>query len=244
MKFLLSFPSFISFLLFVVLFALHYQRKRLASYLIITIIFSNYLFATPLTTQIIFAIIGKYPPLSIEQIVQKHPQAIVVLGGGFYLGQEFNNIYQSGGASTQRLQYAAYLAKNTQLPIALSGMESTYGMETTLLQLGYSAKWLEKSSQDTNENAQFSAKLLQPQGIKHIVLVTDAWHMSRAVLAFQQAGFSVVAAPTDFPEGKLMSQDLHWWQPSVTFFMQNTRGWSEIFGHIKYRIRYWLLNKA
>lgn len=243
MKFFLSFPVLLSFLLLLSLVAFYYQHKILGYLLIISVIVGNYLFATPLMSKIIFAIIGKYPPISIQQVIKQQPQAIVILGGGFYRGQEFNNVYQSGGATTQRLQYAAYLAKNTHLPIALSGIEATYGMETTLEQLGSSAKWLEKNSHDTYENAQFSAQLLQPQGIKHIVLVTDAWHMSRAVLAFQQAGFNTLPAPTDFPEGKvILNDELHWWQPSLTFYVQNTRGWSEIFGHIKYR--YVLFNKA
>ena len=243
MKFLLSFPSFISFLLLLVLFAVYYQRKRLACYLIVVIILTNYLFATPLMTKIIFAIIGKYPALTVEQIIKQQPQAIVILGGGLYKGVEYNNIYQSGGASTARLQYGAYLAKYSQLPIALSGMEVAYGMSNTLAQLGFKAKWLEKNSYDTHENAIFSAKLLQTENIHKIVLVTDAWHMSRSVLAFQKVGFKVIPAPTEFPDSFYMSEK-RWWQGNLNTYMQNLRGWTEIFGHIKYRVRYLLFSKA
>lgn len=243
MKFWLSFPIVISFLLIIVLFAVYYQHKRLAYSLIIFVVFANYLFATPLMTQVIFAIIGQYRPLTIEQIKQQQAQAIVILGGGFYLGQEYNYIYQAGGASSQRLQYGAYLAQTTQLPIILSGMEAKYGMNNTLKQLGVTAKFLETDSLDTHQNAQYSAQLLHKQGIKHIILVTDAWHMSRAVLAFQYAGFQVTAAPTDFPQGSFQ-QNPQWWQATLTTFIHNTRGWSEIFAHLKYRLRYTLFAKA
>ncbi len=243
MKFLLSFPVFISFLLLFALVALHYQRKRWAYCLIISAIISNYLFATPLMTQIIFVIIGKYPPLSVQQIIQQQPQAIVILGGGLYRGGEYNNQYQSGGASTARLQYGAYVAKQTRLPIALSGMEVAYGMSNTLGQFGLAATWLENNSYDTHENAQFSAQLLIKNNIQKIVLVTDAWHMSRSVLAFRQAGFNVIPAPTEFPDGFYVNQK-RWWQADLHTYTQNLRGWSEIFGHVKYRVRYALFSKA
>jgi uncharacterized SAM-binding protein YcdF (DUF218 family) len=135
------------------------------------------------------------------------------------------------------------LAQKTQLPIVLSGMEAKYGMNNTLKQLGVTAKFLETNSLDTHQNAQYSAQLLHKQGIKNIVLVTDAWHISRAVLAFQYAGFEVTAAPTDFPQGSFQ-QSPQWWQATLTTFIHNTRGWSEIFGHIKYRVRYTLFSKA
>ncbi len=53
-------------------------------------------------------------------------------------------------------------------------------------------------SRTTWENAQFSAEVLLPQGIKRVVVVTQAWHMPRAVWSFQQAGFEVVPAPVGF----------------------------------------------
>lgn len=243
MKFLLSFPILLSILLLIALVALHYQRKRLAYCLILSVILSNYLFATPLMSQIIFAIIGKYPALTIQQIQQQKPQAIVILSGGLYKSMEYNNVYQSGGASTTRLQYGAYLAKQTRLPIALSGMEVNYGMVNTLAQFGLTATWLENNSYDTHENAQFSAQLLSKNNIQKIVLVTDAWHMSRSVLAFKQAGFNVIPAPTEFPEGFYINQK-QWWQANLNTYIQNLRGWTELFGHVKYRVRYALFSKA
>lgn len=237
MKFFLSFPMLSCFVLGVALVAMSYQYKRLASILIIAVIISQYLFATPLMTKLLFMVIGRYPPLSLAQLKQQNPQAIIILGGGLYKGQEYNNVYQAGLSSIVRLQYGAYLANALHLDVALSGMEADYGMKNTLAQLGIQAKWSESHSFDTHQNAQLSAKLLQQQGIKKVILVTDAWHMSRAVLAFTHAGFDVIAAPTEFPEG-FYQQQQQWWQPSLILYSQHIRGWTEVFGHIKYNVRY------
>jgi uncharacterized SAM-binding protein YcdF (DUF218 family) len=41
-------------------------------------------------------------------------------------------------------------------------------------------------------------RLLKPAGIERVYLVTHAWHMPRARLAFERAGFAVIPAPTGF----------------------------------------------
>ena len=59
-------------------------------------------------------------------------------------------------------------------------------------------KWVEGRSLDTRQNADFSAQLLLPQGVKRVVLVTHAAHMHRSVEAFEHAGLAVIPAPTAF----------------------------------------------
>lgn len=239
MKTLFSFPFFIIAGLLCVFVAIHYQRLRLAKMCIISMILAVYLMCTPLMMQLIFAIIGRYPPLSIIQIQQQPQlQAIVVLGGGLYQGQEYNNHILAGTYTLPRVHYGAYLAKAIKLPLAVSGIEGQ-AMRDSLLALGITTQFTEDKSLDTHQNAQFSAQLLHAQGIKKIVLVTDAWHMSRSVLAFEQFGFTVLAAPTEFPEGAFLKPQAML-QPSVMMFTANLRGLAEVLGHVKYRVRYWL----
>lgn len=57
---------------------------------------------------------------------------------------------------------------------------------------------VEPKAQDTHENATESCKLLRERGIKHLVLVTDACHMPRAMACFRHEGMEVLAAPCNF----------------------------------------------
>lgn len=238
LKTLFSVPVLLIVGLCLVFFALYYRRLLVAKMLVISLILCLYLLCTPLMMQCLFAIIGRYPPLTVAQIQQqKQLQAIVILGGGFYQGKEFSQV-QAGWSSLARVLYGAYVAKETQLAVAVSGIEGQ-GMRNTLLALGVQPQFVEDRSLDTYQNAQFSAQLLQKQGIYHIALVTDAWHMSRSVSAFEHFGFKVLAAPTEFPEDGFKKMPALW-SPSAIMFNANLRGIAEVLGMVKYRVRYYL----
>ncbi len=57
----------------------------------------------------------------------------------------------------------------------------------------------EPCSATTNENALFTAALLQPQSIKQLILVTDPPHMARSQLTFRSLGFEVIPHPSPVP---------------------------------------------
>ncbi len=54
---------------------------------------------------------------------------------------------------------------------------------------------LEERSRNTAENARFCAPLCQERGWRQLLLVTDGWHMRRALYCFRRVGLSPVAAP-------------------------------------------------
>jgi uncharacterized SAM-binding protein YcdF (DUF218 family) len=126
-------------------------------------------------------------------------QAIVILGGS----SQRLNMPEYGGepAASQELlekvNYAAFLARRTSLPVAVSGArDETLAMRASLARdFQLETRWVENRSRDTFENAQFCAELLKPSGITRIVLVTSADHEWRAMHEFVSAGFSVVPAP-------------------------------------------------
>jgi uncharacterized SAM-binding protein YcdF (DUF218 family) len=60
------------------------------------------------------------------------------------------------------------------------------------------ALWLQPKSQNTYEDALYSAEILRANGIKRIVLVTSAIHMPRSVALFEKQGFEVIPAPADY----------------------------------------------
>ena len=57
---------------------------------------------------------------------------------------------------------------------------------------------VEDKSRNTEENAQFTAAILRPGPEQRWLLVTSAYHMPRAVGAFEKAGFDVVADPVAY----------------------------------------------
>ena len=70
----------------------------------------------------------------------------------------------------------------------------------------------EGQSQTTAENARFTADLLHPTPGSRWLLVTSGYHMPRAVGAFRQAGFDVVA----FPAGLRTHGWREMWRPEST----------------------------
>lgn len=134
-------------------------------------------------------------------------QAIVILGGGRvsnapeYKGEDMPN-YQT----LARLRYGAKLQRQTGLPVLVSGgmpdgsRVSEAALMANSLQEDFAVpvKWREEASDDTAQNAKFSAAILQQAGVRKILLVTDALHMSRAQMMFVQTGLEVVVAPTIF----------------------------------------------
>lgn len=135
------------------------------------------------------------------------PQAVVVLGGGVDPNAaEWPTRSALQPAALERLAYGVALAKHWQLPLAFSGgvgwaaassqtaSEATVAADTAHA-WGYPLSWQEGKSRDTAENATRTAALLRPQGIERIALVTHAWHMPRAVAAFERAGLLVLPAP-------------------------------------------------
>jgi uncharacterized SAM-binding protein YcdF (DUF218 family) len=111
--------------------------------------------------------------------------AIVVLGRG----EELRN---------QRIAAVRELWQSKRAPqIFASGRTDAHTITQALEELGIPASQLrgEECSQSTEENALFTSAILKPIGIKTILLVTDAPHMWRSLLLFQNTGLQVVPHP-------------------------------------------------
>lgn len=134
------------------------------------------------------------------------PQAIVVLAGSrYHKAPEYGDRSTVGTDTLVRLRYAARLYRKTHLPVLVSGGAPLGGRPAALLMrhvllrdFHVPVQWAEGSSRTTVQNATNSASILKPQGVHRIFLVTQAWHMRRAVFLFRRAGFDVTPAPTGF----------------------------------------------
>lgn len=143
------------------------------------------------------------PPISAQKLARA--QAIVILGGGIYPDAPEYGGDTISGASLDRVRYGSYLQKRSKLPILVSGgapfggrPEGELMKETIEREFHGQVKWVEAASRDTAENAIFSAAMLKAADISRIALVSDAWHLPRAIELFQRQGFEVLAAPTVF----------------------------------------------
>ncbi|WP_439242597.1 YdcF family protein [Lonepinella sp. BR2474] len=136
--------------------------------------------------------------LSIENYRQA--QAIVVLGGGLRDSKELYNSLTVPGLVLERMRYATYLHKETELPILVTGASPNGNSEAKVMAqefftfFGVQPKWLEERALNTIENAQYSREILEREHISKIILVTNQWHMQRAKLLFEKAGFTVLPA--------------------------------------------------
>ena len=70
---------------------------------------------------------------------------------------------------------------------------------------------LQTRSQNTREDAVYSAEILKQWGVGEIVLVTSATHMPRSLALFRQQGLTVIPAPADFSITEQNWHDL--WHP-------------------------------
>ena len=137
-----------------------------------------------------------YHPLDLHDAAGA--QAVVILGGG---GQRVFAPEYGGPAAEplllERLNYGAYVARRTGLPVMVTGAKiEAVAMRTSRERdFGIRARWVDDQSYDTFDNARNSARMLRADGVRRIILVTRATHMWRSVQEFTAAGLEVVPAP-------------------------------------------------
>lgn len=237
LKFLLLPP--LAQLLGLLLAALLWRRlPRFAKTLAVLSVVSLWLLATPrISGGLIAGLEHQHPLLTPAELVASDAQAIVVISAGLDpTGVEFGRPSASDHTLV-RLRYAAFVQRQTGLPILVSG-----GRVLALNQPSLAAimaadleehfrvpvRWFETQSRNTHENARFSAQLLADDGIERILLITEAFHMPRAVLEFERAGLSVVAAPTA-PLDNSVSAVLAW-VPNAAALSNSTLALHEYLG--------------
>jgi len=156
-----------------------------------------------------FATSTAYLYSTYEEECEAEPTArekIVVLGGGTYFSAPEYGADTVKAQVLVRLRYAAHLHRALGKPVLASGgaPEGNAVPEAQLMRqvlqqdFQVPVQWIEPGSNNTFENALKCAALLKPAGVQRIYLVTHAWHLRRARVAFEHAGFEVIPAPTGF----------------------------------------------
>ncbi len=188
----------------------------------------------PITGNALLHSLETAPPITEAQL--KEVQAIVILGGG-----KNNNAHEYGGADTinkwtlERLRYGARLQQQTGKPILVTG-GAPYGGRpeadamAEALKHDFHAKtiWVEDQSNVTAENAVYSAKMLKQHGVTQIALVSQAWHLPRAKILFEQQGLDITLAPTGFTTGE--ANPIAQWVPDANALTKSSMAIKEYLG--------------
>lgn len=235
----LALPTvFITLCLVGALVALRWRRLGLALVLVASL--SLYAAATPVASSWLLrrAEAGLPPDAGFAGA-----QAIVVLGGEVRRGRG-DIPDRLGGRAYERLALAAEAYRRLKLPVATSGGRGPDQQlsEAALMRSALDAlfavpvSWVEEQSRTTWGNAVFTAQILRERGIDKIVLVSDAWHLRRALWAFDKAGLRATPwpAPRTAPRGDRVADYL----PSIDALHDSFYGLHEILGAQYYKWRY------
>ena len=145
------------------------------------------------------------------------------------------------GLGLERARAAARLARQTGLPVLVSGGLPREGQSLAALtaqavaEFGASVRWLEAESRDTAENAALSARQLAAAGVSRVVLVTHALHMKRAAGEFRLAGLEVIPAPTLLPRPPDYQASDFW--PSIRAYRESGLALHELLGQAAQALR-------
>jgi uncharacterized SAM-binding protein YcdF (DUF218 family) len=206
-----------------------HRARRSGWILLLSGLGSLWLLSTPVVADALVRAAQRCPPLDLTRLPAA--QAIVILGGAAPRADAPEYGHQPAIELTllERVNYGALIARRSGLPVLVSGTPTeALAMSASLARdFQTPTQWVENNSRDTFENARFSARILQPLGIRHIVLVTDAMHEWRALQEFTSAGFSVVAAPV----GLYVSRPPRF-TPSATALARSSAALYEMLGNV------------
>jgi uncharacterized SAM-binding protein YcdF (DUF218 family) len=242
---LLCFPPGLNICIVAASLVLGLRWRRFAFAVLVGDFAILYLLSLPAAAVALMTMLQPYPALDPASIAKSKAQAIVVLGAGRY-----SNAPEYGGDTVSqfelvRLRYAVRLYRLSHLPLILVGgtgeldkgrtPESLLMKQAVTEDFGAPVTWTEQRSHTTAENAANVALWLRNHHMQHVYLVTHAWHMPRAMWAFQHNGIQAIPAPTGFFIEAQNNRDYRW-LPSIHALDQVRLALHEIVGILWYRL--------
>lgn len=233
-------------LLVLLVFGLLFWKRSLGPWLVLIATSLLYLLSIPQTSAWLAAPLEADARTKLADIKTSGAGAILVfLAGRTHRAPELDGADGLSSLSLQRLTYAVRLHRATGLPLVLSGgaverldQDALAILAGRELQATYDVQpWLlETDSRNTRENAFDSARLLAEHGVQKVVLVTHAWHMSRARYSAESAGLTVIPAGTGFiTNGADQPGQLSDWLPTAKSLWRNRNLLHEYLGLLWYR---------
>lgn len=182
---------------------------------------------------------------SKDLVPQQPADAIVVLSGTVNAPLPGRPYAYPGPDTYRRVQHAIYLYRAwKEVPILVTGggrPESPHSdaMRRVLESEGIPPDmiWTESRSQNTHENALYSAEILKSHGVSRVVLIVEANSMTRAMGSFAKYGISVVPAATRFTQ---LSGSYFDYLPAWQGIATNGETIHEVGGLVWYKLRGWI----
>jgi uncharacterized SAM-binding protein YcdF (DUF218 family) len=168
-----------------------------------------YLASTPLVATMLSRSLERMTPYLAPENAPV-VDAIVVLGGGQSGYQaEDGSMHLQGGRGSDRLERGIQAFKAGKAPLLVLGGGS-FGLPTDMLVGEFMRRAAVEcgvppeailacgdAKYTTDEGASIAA-LVEPRGVRRILLCTSATHLPRATIAYERLGFDVVGLPCDF----------------------------------------------
>jgi uncharacterized SAM-binding protein YcdF (DUF218 family) len=182
--------------------ALSWRWPRFGRLLIAVSLFGLLVFSLPVTSRSLIASLEQGLPRAPPD---QPPAAIVILSGDADYGTDagLETGVGVGALTLERMRAGALMQRRTGLPVLVTGgvLEPGSAPIATLMarslrdEFGVPVRWIEPASEDTWQNAEFSAALLHAAGINSVYLVSHAWHLRRGAMAFAHFGIATTPAP-------------------------------------------------
>ena len=188
-----------------ILFGLLLRRRarRTGTLILVAAVAGLYLLSTPyVATRLLVAVENAVAPPN----PRAEPKAIVILSAGLVYATPIGRHRTVDAMTLERLRHGARLHRATGLPVLVTGGPprnvptpvAVFMQQVLEEDFGVASRWVETRARNTNENALFSAAILRDEGIGGVYLVSQAWHLPRAMMAFGAAGLSATPAPSSY----------------------------------------------
>jgi len=200
-----------------------------------------YVAATPAASSYLLQRVESALPQNVDL---SGAQAIVVLGGDVRGGDGADTPDRLGPLSLERMVFAAEAHRRLHLPVVvtggrLTGAHASLGalMKAALEQdFAVPVAWNEDQSHTTWENALYTARLLLPEKLTTVVLVSHAWHLPRGLWAFERVGLK--ALPWPAPRTAVRLDRVGNFLPSISALHDTFYALHEMIGAAYYPLRY------
>jgi uncharacterized SAM-binding protein YcdF (DUF218 family) len=199
-----------------------------------------YFLSTPYISSHLLRVLERMAPSDTGKT--KFTEAIVVLGGDVEDTEDGSQ--RVGPLTLERLFYAARVFHATHLPMLVTGGPAGEGnrpianlmADILTNDFGVPVVWRETASLTTLENARFSARLLTASNIHTVLVITQRWHMARALWALRNSGISAV--PANVPKGRRLPVGLDAFLPNPKSLLDSFYAFHELIGLLYYRLPY------